>query len=587
MDHGLYANTRKPVWEASTLPPMVYADKAFFKHEQQMLFRKAWTCVGFEDKVRRAGDTITADVAGEPIFVVRDKKGELRGFKNVCRHRGHKLVLQDGRYPVISCPYHRWGYALDGRLLATPLVDVKRKDKRKDQRRKKLLQREASLLAQEAAAAKLAADAADLGVTGNNNDDQHQNHNNNNNNNNAELDEAMSSCDQAVSIADVFSTDHVKEFNKKDFSLFQVRVGVFGGLVFVNVSGDAPPLEEYLGDLPAVLENVPLSDLEIAREKRYEVQANWKLLAENFMEYYHLPSVHPELTQISGVDDHKRLQGPGSYVGFVTHPLTQGGTPIDVDQLPPFDGLKEENGGRPGETETAYFHHIFPNVFWFLLPHHNFVVITNPTSPRTSMEHAALLVDKKVGDAARAEKEAAIEQAQAMIERQQQQQQQQQQQEEEADEEHNDDTTTVAAATADNDLNAAAGGSDCNDHSAVPPAAPINDKLDAMFDFYDLTNLQDIRACEMVQDGVRVSDYEGGRMAFKFEETIHRFQNMVADYTVGFPRIPPGDEAGVGVQRSLPHAEGDGVVGSVAAGAAGHNKTVANNDLAPPQCLHQ
>ena len=49
------------------------------------------------------------------------KKGELRGFLNVCRHRGSQLVLEDGRYSVISCPYHRWGYALDGRLLATPI----------------------------------------------------------------------------------------------------------------------------------------------------------------------------------------------------------------------------------------------------------------------------------------------------------------------------------------------------------------------------------------------------------------------------------------------------------------------------------
>ena len=58
----------------------------------------------------------------------------------------------------------------------------------------------------------------------------------------------------------------------------------------------------------------------------------------------------------------------------------------------------------------------------------------------------------------------------------------------------------------------------------------INRKLDDMYAFYDLTNRQDIQACEMVQDGVRVRDYQGGRMAFQFEETIHRFQNMVADY---------------------------------------------------------
>jgi nitrite reductase/ring-hydroxylating ferredoxin subunit len=75
------------------------------------------------------------------VFVARDKEGNLNGFLNVCRHRGSKLILKDGRYPVVSCPYHRWGYALDGRLLATPLwntveggvkVDMKTMEKEDD-----------------------------------------------------------------------------------------------------------------------------------------------------------------------------------------------------------------------------------------------------------------------------------------------------------------------------------------------------------------------------------------------------------------------------------------------------------------------
>ena len=45
---------------------------------------------------------------------------QVRTFFNVCRHRGSKLVRKDGKYGVISCPYHRWAYAGDGRLLATP-----------------------------------------------------------------------------------------------------------------------------------------------------------------------------------------------------------------------------------------------------------------------------------------------------------------------------------------------------------------------------------------------------------------------------------------------------------------------------------
>ena len=64
------------------------------------------------------------------------------------------------------------------------------------------------------------------------------------------------------------------------------------------------------------------------------------------------------------------------------------------------------------------------------------------------------------------------------------------------------------------------------------------------------TNLEDIAACEAVQEGVVSERYEGGRMSFRFEETIHRFQNMVADHMVGQPRVPPGDEVSIGGYHS-------------------------------------
>ena len=56
------------------------------------------------------------------------------------------------------------------------------------------------------------------------------------------------------------------------------------------------------------------------------------------------------------------FQGKGQYVGFVTEPLTAGGTPIDPGVLPNFPGL------NASQTNTAVFHTLFPNVFYFLLP---------------------------------------------------------------------------------------------------------------------------------------------------------------------------------------------------------------------------
>jgi len=69
----------------------------------------------------------------------------------------------------------------------------------------------------------------------------------------------------------------------------------------------------------------------------------------------------------------------------------------------------------------------------------------------------------------------------------------------------------------------------------------IERKLDEIFAFYDMVNLQDVRAVERVQLGVQSRAYRGGRMSYRFEEPLHRFQNMVADYMTGAPRVPAGD----------------------------------------------
>ena len=70
-----------------------------------------------------------------------------------------------------------------------------------------------------------------------------------------------------------------------------MAVEAWGPLVFVNLDGEAGPLAEQLGDLPARTAGYRLDEWEIARVANYEVAANYKLAGENFMEYYHLPWV--------------------------------------------------------------------------------------------------------------------------------------------------------------------------------------------------------------------------------------------------------------------------------------------------------
>ena len=75
--------------------------------------------VGRKADLPNPGDART--VPGQPVFLVRNKTGNIRAFHNACRHRGHRLISSPCRgMKLISCPYHRWAYDLDGNLKATP-----------------------------------------------------------------------------------------------------------------------------------------------------------------------------------------------------------------------------------------------------------------------------------------------------------------------------------------------------------------------------------------------------------------------------------------------------------------------------------
>ena len=91
---------------------------------------------------------------------------------------------------------------------------------------------------------------------------------------------------------------------------------------------DRRPAVEQLGDLPARTAGYRLDEWELARVAEYDIAANYKLVGENFMEYYHLPWVHPGLVKVSPMEAHHRWQGTGMYMGFCTSPIAQ-----DTDEV--------------------------------------------------------------------------------------------------------------------------------------------------------------------------------------------------------------------------------------------------------------
>jgi len=109
---------------AKTLEQKYFVSPQIFTEEQQKIFSRQWVLVGHQSQIAQAGDYFTAEIAGESLIIVRDKRDAIRGFYNVCRHRGSRLIEnRNGRSQGIQCPYHAWTYALDGRLIGAPHMD--------------------------------------------------------------------------------------------------------------------------------------------------------------------------------------------------------------------------------------------------------------------------------------------------------------------------------------------------------------------------------------------------------------------------------------------------------------------------------
>jgi choline monooxygenase len=122
-----------PLERAHTIPSSWYSDQGIQEAERREVFGNSWQVVGRVDQVRNPGAYFTADVAGEPILVVRDESCVLRGFYNVCRHRAARMLNEEeGCVKKLRCRYHGWTYDLAGKLRGTPefdgVADFRRED---------------------------------------------------------------------------------------------------------------------------------------------------------------------------------------------------------------------------------------------------------------------------------------------------------------------------------------------------------------------------------------------------------------------------------------------------------------------------
>lgn len=120
---ALAANANGSFAEATSLPPAIYHDQQVHELELERLFRQDWICIGRHAEMPNPGDYISRDVADSPVFVVRQGDGSVKAFANVCLHRSARLLEGSGHVARISCPYHSWTYAVDGRLIGAPFMN--------------------------------------------------------------------------------------------------------------------------------------------------------------------------------------------------------------------------------------------------------------------------------------------------------------------------------------------------------------------------------------------------------------------------------------------------------------------------------
>src|ERR1044072_6358512 len=110
-----------PLAHASTIPASWYTDNRLFELEKKAVFGNSWQLVARIDQLHQAGDFVTAEVAGEPLVIVRGPDENIRAFFNVCRHHAAAVMTEaSGHAQQMRCPYHGWTYALDGQLKGTP-----------------------------------------------------------------------------------------------------------------------------------------------------------------------------------------------------------------------------------------------------------------------------------------------------------------------------------------------------------------------------------------------------------------------------------------------------------------------------------
>ena len=231
VDQTQLADALKPFGQSRMLPAGSYLDEPVLAWEKEHLFA-GWVALGRAEEVSRPRQMKAFPAGAGGVLVVRGDDGEIRGFHNACRHRGHELLPCDGtaEHRAIVCPYHAWSYRLDGSLIGAP------------------------------------------------------------------------------------GHRDAEHFDAADYPLHGVDVREWHGWLFANL-GTESSFDDHVEGLGEILEHYDGADLVTAETHSYDVEANWKVIVENYQECYHCSSIHPELCRVSPPDSGDNLPQRGGWMG--------------------------------------------------------------------------------------------------------------------------------------------------------------------------------------------------------------------------------------------------------------------------------
>ena len=140
-------------------------------------------------------------------------------------------------------------------------------------------------------------------------------------------------------------SDEEPDFPRDELGLEPIAVGTWGPFVFVNTSADPEPLADALGSMPAQIAELGLDVDDLVFHSRWEAEldANWKIVCENFLECYHCQVAHPAFAAVIDTStDAYALSTEG--------------------RLSSQRGPVRENVRVEGELQRSQFHFLWPNL---------------------------------------------------------------------------------------------------------------------------------------------------------------------------------------------------------------------------------